>query len=468
MKKETINDLTTEKTELKREIGAFGGVSIIAGIMIGSGIFYLGAYVLQRVGMNSGLALLCWIIGGVISLFGGLAYAEMGAAMPQSGGRVVYLNEAYHPIVGFMNGFVDWLIAGPGSVAALALALMGVFQPIFHLSDFGCKIAAVVLIFGITAYNMVGVKLASMVQNVSMIAKMVPVAIILLAALFIGHVTPDLSLGSASVYAAENNTSVFSMIALAVVASLWAYEGWTNLNTVAGEMKKPKRDLPLAIILSMGFITLVYTLFNFAIYRVIPGAEIGEMISGGSIYLGKETAFRVMGSFGKWIVMIGMCVGIIGTVNGDCLVFPRTYYAMAKGGYFWKSFGTLNANGVPQVSMLWSSAIAIVLVIFNDLQSLTDLLITTSALLNMMAVIAVLIFRKKYPDMERPYKVWGGVPTIILTIIFFAVLLINNLVSDFKGSIIGFLIPVLCVPFYFYFRKKNGGVDYSEDNEGLE
>ena len=106
MKKETINDLTTEKTELKREIGAFGGVSIIAGIMIGSGIFYLGAYVLQRVGMNSGLALLCWIIGGVISLFGGLAYAEMGAAMPQSGGRVVYLNEAYHPIVGFMNGFV--------------------------------------------------------------------------------------------------------------------------------------------------------------------------------------------------------------------------------------------------------------------------------------------------------------------------------------------------------------------------
>ena len=185
MKKETINDLTTEKTELKREIGAFGGVSIIAGIMIGSGIFYLGAYVLQRVGMNSGLALLCWIIGGVISLFGGLAYAEMGAAMPQSGGRVVYLNEAYHPIVGFMNGFVDWLIGGPGSVAALALALMGVFQPIFHLSDFGCKIAAVVLIFGITAYNMVGVKLASVVQNVSMIAKMVPVAIILLAVIAI-------------------------------------------------------------------------------------------------------------------------------------------------------------------------------------------------------------------------------------------------------------------------------------------
>ena len=166
--------------------------------------------------------------------------------------------------------------------------------------------------------------------------------------------------------------------------------------------------------------------------------------------------------------MIGMCVGIIGTCNGDVLVFPRIYYAMSKGGYFWKSFGTLNKNGVPQVSMLWSSGIAIVLVIFNDLQSLTDLLITTSALLNQMAVIAVQIFRKKYPDMERPYKVWGGVPTIVLTIIFFVVLLVNNLVSDFRGSIIGFLIPIACIPFYFYFKKKNGGVDYSEENEGLE
>lgn len=282
MKKETINDLTTEKTELKREIGAFGGVSIIAGIMIGSGIFYLGAYVLQRVGMNSGLALLCWIIGGVISLFGGLAYAEMGAAMPQSGGRVVYLNEAYHPIVGFMNGFVDWLIGGPGSVAALALALMGVFQPIFHLSDFGCKIAAVVLIFGITAYNMVGVKLASVVQNVSMIAKMVPVAIILLAALFVGHVTPDLSFGSASVYAAENNTSVFSMIALAVVASLWAYEGWTNLNTVAEEMKNPRKNLPLALIIGIGGVTILYALFNFAIMKVLPHEEIASMIDAAT------------------------------------------------------------------------------------------------------------------------------------------------------------------------------------------
>ena len=112
--------LTTEKTEFKREIGVFGGVSVIMGIMVGSGIFYLGSYVLDRTGMNEGLALLCWLVAGIVSLLAGLCFAELGAAMPRAGGRVVYLNEAYHPVFGFMTGFTDWLIGGPGSVAAVA------------------------------------------------------------------------------------------------------------------------------------------------------------------------------------------------------------------------------------------------------------------------------------------------------------------------------------------------------------
>ena len=288
MKKETINDLTTEKTELKREIGAFGGVSIIAGIMIGSGIFYLGAYVLQRVGMNSGLALLCWIIGGVISLFGGLAYAEMGAAMPQSGGRVVYLNEAFHPIVGFMNGFVDWLIGGPGSVAALALALMGVFQPIFHLSDFGCKIAAVVLIFGITAYNMVGVKLASVVQNVSMIAKMVPVAIILLAVIAIlaisipvfaatnGDAATTTATAETAVEAAAttaDSTTGLKALASAIAVGIAAAGGAVGMGLSAGKAvegiaRQPEAESKIRTTLMLGLV-FIETAIIYALLVVI-------------------------------------------------------------------------------------------------------------------------------------------------------------------------------------------------------
>ena len=437
MKKETISDLTTEKTELKREIGAFGGVSIIAGIMIGSGIFYLGAYVLQRVGMNSGLALLCWIIGGVISLFGGLAYAEMGAAMPQSGGRVVYLNEAYHPIVGFMNGFVDWLIGGPGSVAALALAMMGVFQPIFHLSDFGCKIAAVVLIFGITAYNMVGVKLASVVQNVSMIAKMVPVAIILLAALFVGHITPDLSFGSASVYAAENNTSVFSMIALAVVASLWAYEGWTNLNTVAEEMKNPRKNLPLALIIGIGGVTILYTLFNFAIMKVLPHEEIASMIDAGAV-----------------VVTVGMVLAMFGSMNGLILAQPRMYYAMAKEGHFFKSFTKLNKQKIPYVPVIVQAVISSALVLLRNLSELTDMVVLSNMLFNVLIVLAVPILRKKFPNIERPYKVWLYPVSIIFTSIVFLALFVNSAIENPILGSIGFTVPALGAVVYLIFDRK--------------
>ena len=166
---------------------------------------------------------------------------------------------------------------------------------------------------------------------------------------------------------------------------------------------------------------------------------------------------------GNWIVLIGMFIGIIGTVNGDCLVFPRTYYAMSKGGYFFKSMGKVNDKGVPANAILASSALAVVLVLFQSLQELTDWLITVSALINLLGIIAVLVFRKKYPDMERPYKVWGGIPTIIVTIILFVILLVNNFVSDPIPSLKGLIIIAVCVPFYFIFRKINGGVEYDTD-----
>ncbi len=453
---------------LKREIGLFGGVSLVAGMTIGSGIYYLGSYVLERANMSMGMALLCWIIGGVISILGGLCFAELGAEMPVTGGMTTYLSKAYHPCVGFINGFSGFLLTGSGSIAALALACVTPFQEEFVLSDIWVKIIAIAIICIFTVINLYGVKHASSFQNFSMVVRVIPLILIIFIGIFFGKETPNLNPGAA-IQEGTSFTGAVSMIAFATFASLWAYEGWTNLNTVAGEMKNPRKHLPLAIIISMGFITLVYTLFNLAIYRVIPSEEVNSMIAGGNLYLGTETAYRVMGNFGKWIVMIGMCIGIIGTVNGDCLVFPRTYYAMSRGGYFWKKFGELNSHSVPGFSILMSSAVSIVLVVFNSLQQLTDLLITTSALLNLLAIIAVLIFRKKYPDMKRPYKVWGGVPVIVLTILFFVVLLVNQFVSDIRSSLIGFAIPVLCIPVYFYFRKKNGGVEYNNDElEELE
>ena len=449
---------------LHKELGLFSGVSLVAGMTIGSGIYYLGSYVLERVNMSMGMALICWIVGGIISILGGICFAELGAEMPVTGGLTTYLSKAYHPIFGFINGFSGFLITCSGSIAALSLAAVTPFAEEFQFSPMMTKVIAIAIIVIFTLLNLRGVKGAAAFQNFSMVARVVPLALIIVVGLFFGKQSPNLNPATAYV---DGSAATFSgtikLIGYATFASLWAYEGWTNLNTVAGEMKKPKRDIPLAIIISMGAITLIYTLFNLAIYRVIPQAEVNSMVASGNIYLGRETAFRLMGNVGKWIVLIGMFIGIIGTVNGDCLVFPRTYYAMSKGGYFFKAMGKVNDRGVPANAILASSALSIVLVLFQSLQELTDWLITVSALINLLGIIAVLIFRKKYPDMERPYKVWGGIPTIVLTIILFVILLVNNFVSDPIPSLKGLIIIAVCIPFYFIFRKVNGGVEYDTD-----
>ena len=447
-----LEELTTEKTEFKREIGVFGGVSIIGGIMIGSGIFYLGSYVLQRTGMNSGLALICWIIAGVISLFGGLCYAELGTAMPKAGGRLVYLNEAFHPVVGFMAGFTDWLIGGPGSIAAVSIALMSVFQPYFGLSNFGVKAAAIVLIVAATLYNLVGVKIASIVQSLSMVAKLVPVAIILFAAIFVGRVSPDLSLGSASEYAAANDTSVFGMIAIAVVAALWAYEGWTNLNTVAEEIKNPKKNLPLALIIGIGGVTIIYTLFNFAIMKVLPHEEIVTMINNEDIYLGTAVAEKVLGSAGAFIVSAGMVLAMFGSMNGMILAQPRMYYAMAEEGHFFKCFAKLHPKyKVPYAPIIVQGVLSIVLVLVRNLEQLTNMVVVTGMVFNVLVVLAVPILRKKYPKIERPYKVWFYPVSVIITALIFVGLLINSAIDDPVTGAIGFCVPAAGAVVYYIF-----------------
>lgn len=454
MSNEGIKSVEPSKSEFKQEIGIFGGVSIIGGIMIGSGIFYLGSYVLLRTGMSLGLALLCWIVGGIVSLLGGLCFAELGASRPVAGGMVVYLNEAYHPIVGFLFGFASWLISGAGSIAAIAVALPTALRSFFGVSDMGVKVIAIALIVALTVYNYLGVKKASILQNVSMVAKLIPIAIIMFGALMFGNQSPDLSLVPAD-GSSVGFTGMIGMIAFATVATLWAYEGWTNLNTVAEEMKNPKKNLPLSIVIAIGGILVIYTLFNYSIYRVIPHTEIVTMINGGNYYLGTEVAKRIFGNVGGTIVLVGMIISMFGSLNGMILAFPRTYYAMAKEGHFFKSYGKLHPKyKVPHVSIIGQCVISVALVLFRNLDQLTSMVVFSGMLFNVLVVVAVLIYRKKYPDLERPYKMWGYPVTVIITILIFAGLMINTFIEDPVTALIGFIVPAFGCLVYLYFDKQ--------------
>ena len=439
---------TNEKSGFRQEIGLFGGVSILGGIMIGGGIFYLGSYVLMRTDFSLGLSLLCWIIGGIITLLGGLCFAEMGAMLPKAGGMTVYLNTAFHPVLGFLNGWNSWIIGGAGSISAGALALAAVFE----LTGITGKLFASAVVIALTVYNLFGIKAGSIFQNVAMIAKLIPLGIIILSALFMGKESPDLSLmpsGDASM------GDILSMIAFATLATLWAYEGWTNLNTVTEEMKNPKRNLPLSLIFSIGGITLLYTIFNFAIYKVIPFEEIKSMIEQENYYLGTEVAVRLLGGLGGIIVTLCMVISQLGSTNGMIIAFPRTHYAMAKEGHFFKSFAKLHPKyRVPTAPILCQCLITIILIWLRDLSQLTSLVVFSNMLFNILVIVAVPVLRKKMPDAERPYKVWGGMPTIVVTTLIYFALLLNTLIEDPLTCVIGLGVPAIGVVVYYIFDRR--------------
>ena len=435
------NETAPQTAGFKKEIGVFGGISIIGGIMIGSGIFYLGSYVLERTDMSMGLALLCWVIGGLVSILGGLCFAELGACDSRAGGMVVYMNRAYHPSVGYSFGFTSWVISGSGSIAALAIALPTALANFFHLSDMATKIIAIILIIALTAYNCFGIKLGSILQNVSMVAKCIPIAIILFAGLILGKEHPDLSL------VPEGTDPTFGgmigMIAFATVATLWAYEGWTNLNPVAEEMKNPGKDLPKALILGIGVITVIYALFNFAIYKVLPADQVVSSIESGDIYLGTQVADKLFGGAGGGLILATQLIAIFGSLNGMIIAFPRYYYDMAAEKHFFKNHAKLNKFGVPQMALISQAVISCILVMLRGLDELTSLVVFAGMLYNVLVIAAVVVYRKKFPDLKRPYKAWGYPVTVVIAIILFFALMINTLVEDPKTAITGLIVPVM-------------------------
>ncbi len=457
----------------KKAIGPFSGISIVAGMVIGSGIYYLGSYVLDRTGMSLGWSLVAWLVGGLITLISGLCFAELGASRPVAGGQTVYLNEMYHPIFGFMNGFSCFLLVGSGGVAALSMAAVSAYGTVFDISQVMVKVIAIAIILILMTINLIGVKEMTLYQNFSMVVRLIPIVLIIGAGLIMGQQSPDLSLSLEGTPAADASNpviGVISMVGFAVFASMWAYDGWYNLNTVAEEMRNPKKDLPFAIITSLVGVTVIYCLFYYSVYKVLPMADIEAMIAAaedGSAYLGNEVVARTLGGTGTWIVLICMTIGIVGSANVNTLCDPRTYYAMAKEGYFPKVFAYISPkHGVPTYGIIISAGMAILLVIFNSLQDLTDMLIFCTSILNCMTVFGVLIMRKKYPDLERPYKVWGGKVTIIITCLAYVILMVNTFIEDPKAALISIAVNVASIPVYLYFKKKNGGQDYK--GEGIE
>src|SRR5216684_1412906 len=451
---------TRSSFELKRDLGIWSAAAIVVGTVIGSGIFLVPNAMVRNVGSPK-MVFAVWIFGGILSLFGALSYAELAAALPQAGGEYVYLREAYGPLWAFLYGWTQMFVAKSGSIATLA---SGFF---IYLSNFRPELEKVwvvvpmplgnsfeihygqVLAMGVIAVlaliNYFGVKIGGNVQVSVTIVKVALIAAIIVIGLGSGHGT--VSNFSTSIAAPGGIAGFFA----ALVAALWAYDGWNNVSMVSSEVRNPQRNLPLALIIGTLAVIVIYLLANLAYFYVLPA----DAVASTSRVAG-EMMRQILGAPGAGAVSIAAMISIFAALNGSILTGSRVPFAMARDGLFFKSAARVHpAFHTPGVSILMLSAWSSVLVLSGKYEELFDFVIFGSWILYAMATASVFVLRRKRPDLPRPYKTFGYPIVPILFLVGATLLEMSTLWTKPRQSIAGIVLILLGLPFYFYWKSRS-------------
>ena len=448
---------------LRRELGVWTAAAIVVGTVIGSGIFLVPKSMVEQVG-SPYMVFLVWVAGGMLSLFGALSYAELGAAMPEAGGEYVYLREAYGPFWGYLYGWTQMWVAKSGAIATLATAFfyyLANFRPeleqVFYtipvpLGDGGGPLElrygqflAMVVILVLAVVNYFGVKVGGGVQVAVTALKI----FLILAIIVIG-------LSSATGTVANYRTSVpvvggFSGFIAALVAALWAYDGWNNVTMAASEVRNPQRSLPRALVFGTLTVIVIYLLTNLAYFYVLPAADVAA-----SNRVAAEMMRRILGETGAGAVSLAAMISIFAALNGSILSGARVPYAMAHDGYFFRAVAHIHPrHHTPSVSILLLSAWASVLVLSGRYEQLFTYVIFASWILYAIAAAAVIVLRKKRPELERPYRTIGYPVVPVLFVTGAAFVLISTLRNSPRESLMGLALIAAGIPFYFVWKRKH-------------
>ena len=431
--------MTQQKT-----INVWSGISILAGIMIGSGIFFLGFQILDRSYQSLPLSILAWVVGGLITLFSGLSYAELGTLFTENGGYYVYLKEAYGKRMAFLSGFMNLILSSSGSIALLAILFGQIIANIFPgLSSF-ISLIAFLAILVLSLINFLGLKIGTLVQMIFMAAKLIPIVMIIIMGLLVG----EQELVSTSLLDGKSFFQILVAFGFAVVGTLWAYEGWTNLNVLTGHMKKVKKDLPKALAIATIGVMAIYVLFIVSLYRVVAYTDLLSATYGWFIF---NAAYTLFGSAGQLIIMISVAISVFGALNGSILVFPRVYQKMAEDGLFFKRVAKNHPKyQTPHISLILSAVFASVLVAAEflipsiSIESLLTFVVFAGLIFNTLIFISLFKFRKTHPVDQYPrYQVWGYPVVPGLAILGLVMLLVATLVESLVPSLIGLGVLIL-------------------------
>jgi len=448
---------------LERGLSVWHAVAIVAGTIIGSGIFLVPAEMMQAVG-SAGLVYLAWIVGGLLSFFGALTYAELGAVRPYSGGEYVYVRDAYGPLAGFLYGWTWFLIAKPGSIATVTsgiVRVLGTFSAFSFLPHafFSWQVTSgrlLVVNYGhlvaiaatalITALNYVGVRKAGNFQFVFTVLKVVMIVGIALVALAAS--SGSWSNFSTTFTGAKGGIAGFMA---ALVAALWAYDGWNDLNMVSEEIQRPEKSIPIALIAGVGLVAVLYMGLNAGVQRALPA----ESIAHSAVPAAAASA-AALGRWGVILVSIGMIVSMLATLNGTIMSGGRIPFAVARDGYLFKALGEVHPKfRTPGLALVIQGAVAIVLIVvggaFRELFSLT---IFAEWLFYVVAASTIFVFRRREPHRFRPFRTIGYPVLPALFIVTAAVLLCYTFFDNLRNSIAGVAVILLGIPVYLWFARR--------------
>lgn len=430
---------------MKRQISFEQALATVIGSVIGAGVFFKIGTITAQTGSSS-TTIFVWILAGIISIASGLTISEIAASL-KINGAIKYLDYTYGRVWGFLFGWAQMIVYFPAQIGALS-SIFGVqFVSLFGINAKYANLIAIFLVLFLLAINLIGTKFSSKMQSVITILKVIPIVLIIIWGFFnqnkIAAPIFPLTVG--------NNLSFPNAISQGLLSALFAFEGWIVVTNLANEVKNPEKDLSRAIILGLSAITLIYVLINYTFLTVLP---IHDLVNNNNAAF--EASMKLFGQFGGKLVTIGILISVYGAVNAFMLTGMRTPYILAQDNLlpFSNKIGKANIHtGVPVMGALIVDAIAIVMILLGNFTVLTDMLVFVMWTFNTMLAIAVIILRKREPELRRPFKVpWYPIIPII-SILGGIFIVVSTIINQFILSIIGIGLTLLGLPIYFYMQK---------------
>ncbi|MEJ6348736.1 amino acid permease [Holzapfeliella sp. He02] len=432
---------------LKKTMNFSQALSTVMGIVIGAGVFFKISSVASST-QSASLTVFVWVLAGLLSIASGLTVSELATALPVTGGPTKYIEYTYGKPAGFLFGWSQMAIYFPANIAALSIIFGEQFASLFGISQSLIVPIALIVSTSIMLLNFVGNKVSGKLQSITMIAKLIPIVLIIGFGLF----KPSPVNPSLFPITSGEGTPFFTALSGGLLATMFAYDGWINVGNMAGEMKNPKKDLPRAIILGLSLVTLIYVLINYAFVSALP---VDQLAGNGNAAFDSSRLF--FGEFGGRLVTLGILVSVYGTINGYTMTGIRVPYTLASNGSlpFSNAFKKLNKSGAPYISGLFTLAITFIMIFLGSFNLLTDMLVFVIWSFTTLLSIGVIVLRKREPELERPYKVlfYPVIPAISILGGLFIV--VSTLITQFELSLIGILVTLIGLPIYFYQKRKN-------------